>query len=688
MGLSNGDKSRQQYKRGIVVATYGKLEYESTESRALKSITVESYNKDQAKNLIQLNNNSAYMAQYLRKLQRGVDEANANIIEQAQGFINDLLVLVGGGSATGLDFGDMKYVFQSWGALFGFTDENGNVQLPINLFQAAWHFFSTYVLGAGGQFGGVIDSMIDGFLAVLVSQLGDVPIIGHAVGQIANFISDTRDFVDLLHDKFFVFLNNITDGIGEGIDYIEHILSKIYDRFIQPIIDLISKAIGGPVGKAIGWIQDVVSKIFSLASGADIKASAMYKKATPLWETLDGNGETSTPLSTSDVSFTITSTIARGAIIKCRGGDKKQTISCIAKKTGTVSTFFLDVYSMDLDSSASKIYSSPDLSGQLSSADQSVLFHEMSEEDAFTTNTDGNYIVVARMTGSGSVSLQGKAFPVAVTSVRPLYPAISRNPSVIASPSSFTTADLDAIYVKETPYFQLGVIADIIPQSFYNDFSTLSDNLWNRYRKRDNPIGEINYQSIIDGSLDIKSNGNPGWSWCIHKYPVTSNRCRVAVRPKQAFTRSPTIVTMFSRTDTPVGIGIKCYVIDGNEQVVPVLVTGYSTHEEISTATQFAASENYFIGKWVYLEYDPTDGHYRCYLDPDWDSPYLRVTKYADSINGMMLWEFDENAFSGTNVVKSNSTRSSAIIQRTSPSSGSPVGLDDWKLEDYPDPSA
>lgn len=678
------------------MATYGKLEYESTESRALKSITADGYNKDQAKNLIQLNNNTAYMAQYLRKLQRGVDEANANIIEQAQGFINDLLVLVGGGSATGLDFGDMKYVFQSWGALFGFTDENGNVQLPINLFQAAWHFFSTYVLGAGGQFGGVIDSMIDGFLAVLVSQLGDVPIIGHAVGQIANFISDTRDFVDLLHDKFFAFLNNVTDGIGEGIDYIEHILAKIYDRFIQPIIDLISKAIGGPVGKAIGWIQDVVSKIFSLANGADTKASLVLKKATPLWETLDGNGETSTPLATADVSMTVNATNARGSIIKCRGGDKKQTISCIAQKSGTVNTFFLDVYEMGLDSSATKIYTSPDLAGDLSSVAQAVLFHEMSDDDAFTTSLDGNYIVVARMTGSGSVTLQGKAFTVAVTSVRPLYPAILRNPSVIASPTSFTTSDLDAIYVKEIPYFQLGTLADIVPQSFYNDFTTFSDNLWIKKRNRDNPLGEINYQSSIDGMLDIKSNGNPGWSWCIHKFSVTSNRCRIGIKIGQAASRSATTVTMFSRLDKANGIGLKVWRdTSGSFDMIKVdlvKMNGYNSETFITTILNSPqnTSNNNYVGDWIYLEYDPSDTHYRVYLNPDFSDPNNRL---IPALGGYVVAEFDETTYGlevgGINeILKTTSARSSSIIQRTSPSTGSPAGLDDWKLEDYPDPNA
>lgn len=174
------------------MAQYGAYSYESTESRALKSITADSYNKDQAKNLIQLNQNSEYMAQYLRKLQKGVDEANQNIIEQLQSFINDIIVLLGGGGNTGLDFGDLKYIFMAIGSLFGFTNSSGEIQLPVNLFQAAWHFFSSYIL-PGANFDEVINGLIDQAIAQILDIFGDVPIIGEAVQQLAVILSDLRD---------------------------------------------------------------------------------------------------------------------------------------------------------------------------------------------------------------------------------------------------------------------------------------------------------------------------------------------------------------------------------------------------------------------------------------------------------------------------------------------------------------
>lgn len=208
---------------------YGSYKYESQESRALKSITADSYNKDQAKNLIQLNQNSEYMAQYLRKLQKGVDEANQNIIESAQGFISDLIVLLGGGGATGLDFGDLKYVFQAIGALFGFTNSEGNIQLPVNVFNAAWHFFSTYIVPVG-NFGAVINALIDNAIAGLIDFTGDIPIVGEAIQQLAVIITDIRDALA---------------PIGETV-------SKILDAF------------GGSIEWVIGWFADLIGGLFDI----------------------------------------------------------------------------------------------------------------------------------------------------------------------------------------------------------------------------------------------------------------------------------------------------------------------------------------------------------------------------------------------------------------------------------------
>lgn len=179
---------------------YGAYQYESSEARALGSITVESYDKDQAKNLIKLNNDVTYMAAYMRKMQKGIDQANQNVIQQIQAFINDIIVVLGGGDSQGLDLGDLKYVLQMFGALLGFNTEGGIAGLlPLNAFNAIWHMLSTYIFPAD-QFRDVIEALIDQFIATILGAFGEIPIVGEALQQLAVIISTLRDAIGPLID--------------------------------------------------------------------------------------------------------------------------------------------------------------------------------------------------------------------------------------------------------------------------------------------------------------------------------------------------------------------------------------------------------------------------------------------------------------------------------------------------------
>lgn len=278
------------------MANYGVYNYESGESRALKSITADSYNKDQAKNLIQLNNNSEYMAQYLRKLQKGVDEANQNVIEQIQGLITDILVLIGGQGDTLLEFGDLKYVFQAIGALFGF---DGGI-VPVNLFEAAWHFFSTYILPIN-SFGEVIWSLIDEAIAFILDIFGEIPIVGEALQQLAVFISDIRDGLGSL----FEFVDKIFDAIGNVFEMLfgwfdlEALLTGAWN-FVEGIADfignLISKgllAIFSPLdaGKLFGTPKPSLFDSIPLGSIGDFEANFLANPIFDSEESLAGNNE-------------------------------------------------------------------------------------------------------------------------------------------------------------------------------------------------------------------------------------------------------------------------------------------------------------------------------------------------------------------------------------------------------------
>lgn len=253
------------------MASYGKYNYESTESRALKSIKADSYNKDMAKNLIQLNHNSEYMAQYLRKLQKGVDEANQNTIEQVQSLISDIMVLFAGGSDTLLEFGDLKYLLQAVGALFGF---NGT-PLPVNLLQAAWHFFSSYIL-PNGDFTEVINLIIDNAIAFILDVFGEVPVIGQALQQLAEWLSDLRDNLLWIINQFqglIDFLAGIEDAVFGDI------WNGLFNKFqLQIDLDFSSPA---------AFIASLIDALFGADSFIDQVITGLFGEANFMTNIID-----------------------------------------------------------------------------------------------------------------------------------------------------------------------------------------------------------------------------------------------------------------------------------------------------------------------------------------------------------------------------------------------------------------
>lgn len=255
---------------------YGSYKYESPEARALASITAESYDKDQAKNLIKLNNDVAYIAAYMRKMQKGIDEANQNVIQQIQSFINDFIVLLGGGSGGGgLDFGDLRYVIQMIGALLGFNVEGGiGGLLPLNAFSAVWHMLSTYIFPVE-QFKDVIAAIVDTLIAQILDIFGEIPIVGEVLQQLAVIIVDLRDGLFGIID----FVNDILNVLTGGLGSIGDIFTGIFDAFsinldldfsdpISFLISLVDALFSGP----IGFITDLISNIFSF-TGFDLSGA-------------------------------------------------------------------------------------------------------------------------------------------------------------------------------------------------------------------------------------------------------------------------------------------------------------------------------------------------------------------------------------------------------------------------------
>ncbi|AKU45325.1 minor tail protein [Mycobacterium phage Madruga] len=242
----------------------GGYRYESPEARRLGNINPQSYDyRDQTKTVAKLVNDVSYMAGMQRKMQKGIDEANQNFIQEIQAFINDILVLLGGGGDTGLDFGDLKYILQAIGALFGFEP---GVPLPLNLFQAAWHFFSNYILPVG-NFEEAINMIIDGAIATILDIFGEVPIVGQALQQLAQIISAIRDSLLPLIDAFEALL----EALSIDWEDVENAILALFGP-LRPIFDFLIAALDDvnlpnfvPVFNAIAnWNQGIITALTTI----------------------------------------------------------------------------------------------------------------------------------------------------------------------------------------------------------------------------------------------------------------------------------------------------------------------------------------------------------------------------------------------------------------------------------------
>lgn len=219
---------------------YGAAGYESPEARTLGKFATDKFSyREQAKNIIELNNAVGYMSAYMRKMQRGIDDANRNFVQDIQALINDLIVLLGGGGDTGFDWGDLKYVIQAIGALFGFVNDEGEITVPINLFNAAWYFFSTYILPVQ-NFTDAINFIVDGLIASVLDIFGEVPVVGQALQQLAVIISDIRDLLNPVAAALQALLDSLSLDIGD-VPGIQNYFGGVF----KPIFDALNDALQG-----------------------------------------------------------------------------------------------------------------------------------------------------------------------------------------------------------------------------------------------------------------------------------------------------------------------------------------------------------------------------------------------------------------------------------------------------------
>lgn len=178
-------------------------------------------------------------------------------------------------------------------------------------------------------------------------------------------------------------------------------------------------------------------------------------------------------------TIAVTASYAPWANVIFKSAAERKVLTWIAYKTGTVSTFNLDVYKLEQDGSSSLIYSSPNLAGDVPVSLASIGWMQHLMTGASIVADYGDiYDVQFRMTGSGSVQIAGINFfaPTPLPGFRPYTIGSQRNPSTTPAPATIATATRDAMYTGPAPFVSIGI--DVgqtqIPRVFYDDFNRAS----------------------------------------------------------------------------------------------------------------------------------------------------------------------------------------------------------------------
>jgi hypothetical protein len=206
-----------------VTDIFGK--YQSQTTRQLAQIDSSKYpdtNKDIESNLVRLNGFVDYISQYLQQMQKGVDQANQDVFGKIKDFGSNIAVLLGGGQIfNGLDLGDLQYMLPALGALLGF---DADTPFPLNLFEAAEHFFLGYIVPLDA-FVATIEDMILGFLSLFGLDEESMATIKEFLDVIVELGTGFQELFENILGLLDIFGIN-TDGFGPFAD-LWHAISQL-----------------------------------------------------------------------------------------------------------------------------------------------------------------------------------------------------------------------------------------------------------------------------------------------------------------------------------------------------------------------------------------------------------------------------------------------------------------------------
>lgn len=160
----------------------------------LRQVEKQQYSNDFVQNISQLNNTMASVSKYLISMQQGIDDLDRDIFEVIGDFIEEVIILFGGGDTgdTGFQWGDLKYIFQAIGRLFGLNSGTGSQRASADVM--AGNLFSEF-LSPLDDFQDAISSVVDGAVGGILGGFSDI--VSAIFGIVNNdYVSD----LDVIND--------------------------------------------------------------------------------------------------------------------------------------------------------------------------------------------------------------------------------------------------------------------------------------------------------------------------------------------------------------------------------------------------------------------------------------------------------------------------------------------------------
>ncbi|MDV6309895.1 hypothetical protein [Gordonia amicalis] len=332
-------------------------------------------------------------------------------------------------------------------------------------------------------FDGMIDALEDIPIRILIGIIGIVPIVGQPIANaLADWLLDTNEkAVDAAESVV---------SVATQVNYVQQVIALQSgmgvwetgpDRTGTPsfpfgLMNLSMATISIDGGR---HKHSVVGETANTTAGGDYHSHAggdLEAASGSGFGQADSAHTHTVTLSTNPPTVNATANYAPWATVIFKSAAERKVLTWLASKTGTVTTFNLDVYKLEADGSSTLVYSSPNLAGDVPLT--IGWMQHLMESASIIADVGDTFEVQFRMTGSGSVAIAGVNFPnpTPLPGFRPYSSGSGRNPSTIPAPATIPTTTRDSMYVGPCPFVSIGI--DVgqtnVPRFFFDDFNRSS----------------------------------------------------------------------------------------------------------------------------------------------------------------------------------------------------------------------